>query len=108
MKAGTLNNKITLQQLGTTQDALGQPVNTWTDVVALWANVKYERGLEYLKAGTEVSLSRCSIRIRYRAGVTAGMRVKLGIDIFNIMAVQPDMGRHEFIDLVCEAVNAQS
>lgn len=105
MQAGLLNRRVTLQAPGTTQDELGQPIPGWTDVATLWADIRMKSGLESIKAGAPVSVVQASIRVRYRAGITAGMRVVHNLQAFNIVAVLPDVGGREYVDLVCELVN---
>ena len=105
MQAGLLNRRVTLQAPGTTQDELGQPIPGWTDVATLWADIRMKSGLESIKAGAPVSVVQASIRVRYRAGITAGMRVVHNLQAFNITAVLPDVGGREYVDLVCEVVN---
>ncbi len=105
MQAGLLNRRVTLQAPGTTQDELGQPIPGWTDVATLWADIRMKSGLESIKAGAQVSVVQASIRVRYRAGITAGMRVVHNLQAFNIVAVLPDVGGREYVDLVCEVVN---
>ncbi len=104
MQAGKLNRRIAIEQRGTTQDAIGQPVETWTTVAEVWADVRYQRGLEAIKAGADVSVVNLSVRIRYRAGIDAGMRILHGSDVLDIQAVLPDAGRREYIDLACRKV----
>lgn len=43
--------------------------------------------------------------IRYRAGINAGMRVVHNLTAYEILAVQPDVGGREYVDLVCQVVN---
>ena len=105
MQAGRLNRRCTLQQPGTTTDALGQPIPGWTDVATVWGDIRMKSGLEAIKAGTPVSTVQASIRIRYRAGINAGMRVVHNLTAYNITAVQPDVGGREFVDLVAEVVS---
>ena len=105
MQAGRLNRRCTLQAPGTTQDELGQPIPGWTDVATFWADILMTSGLESIKAGAPVSVVQASIRVRYRAGITAGMRVVHNLQAFNITAVLPDVGGREYVDLVCELVN---
>jgi SPP1 family predicted phage head-tail adaptor len=105
MQAGRLNRRCTLQAPGTTQDELGQPIPGWTDVSTLWADIRMKSGLESIKAGAPVSVVQASIRVRYRAGITAGMRLTHNLQAFNIVAVMPDVGGREYVDLVCEVVN---
>lgn len=104
MQAGRLNRRCTLQQPGTTTDALGQPIPGWTDVATVWADIRMKSGLEAIKAGAVVSTVQASIRIRYRAGVNAGMRVVHNLVAYEILAVQPDVGGREYVDLVCQVV----
>lgn len=105
MQAGRLNRRCTLQQPGTATDEIGQPVPGWTDVATVWADIRMKSGLEAIKAGAVVSTVQASIRIRYRAGVNAGMRVVHNLVAYEILAVQPDVGGREYVDLVAEVVS---
>ena len=105
MQAGRLNRKCTLQAPGTTQDELGQPIPGWTDVATVWADIRMKSGLESIKAGASVSTVQASIRIRYRSGVNAGMRVVHNLVNYEIKAVMPDESGRVFMDLACEVVN---
>lgn len=104
MSPGTLNCRITIQQLSAGQDALGQPVQTWSDVATVWANIKHTSGIEQIKAGAEMSTVKVSIQIRYKTGLNAGMRVAHGADNYNIVAVLHDIGGKEYTNLVCEQI----
>ncbi|MBA3588299.1 phage head closure protein [Methylibium sp.] len=105
MQAGALNRRITIKQLAAGQDAIGQPLQTWSDVATVWANVLHKSGAESIKAEQEVSIVRASIRIRRRAGITAAMRCHLGAVVYEIKAVLPDEQDRERIDLACELIN---
>ena len=104
MQAGRLNRKCQLQSPSQSVDELGQPIPGWTDVATLWADIRMKSGLESIKAGAPVSVVQASIRVRYRAGITAGMRVVHNLVPYNIVAVMPDVSGREFIDLACEQV----
>ena len=105
MQAGRLNRRVTLQAPGTGEDELGQPIPGWTDVATLWADIRMKSGLESIKAGAPVSVVQASIRVRYRAGITAGMRIVHNLHAFNIVAVMPDVGGREYVDLVGQVVS---
>lgn len=105
MQAGRLNRRCTLQAPGTTQDELGQPIPGWTDVATVWCDVRLRSGLESIKAGAVVSTVQASVRIRYRTGINAGMRVLVDSVPYEVLAVQPDVGGREYVDLVCQVVN---
>ena len=104
MQAGRINRRCVLQSPLQTVDELGQPIPGWTDVATLWADIRMKSGLESIKAGASVSVVQASIRVRYRAGITAGMRVVHNLVAYNIMAVLPDVGGREYVDLVAEVV----
>ena len=105
MQAGRLNRRCTLQAPGTATDELGQPIPGWTDVATVWGDVRLRSGLESVKAGAVVSTVQASVRIRYRKGINAGMRVLVDSVPYEVVAVQPDVGGREYVDLVCQVVN---
>lgn len=107
MQAGKLRNRVTIQQIGTTQDEIGQTVTGWEDVATVSADIRYLNGIERLKADSSTSLAKASIRIRYREGINAGMRIVHGTTAYNIAAVLPDVGKKQHVDLVCEVINGQ-
>ena len=96
LSAGKLRHRIDIEQRGATQDAVGQPVESWTLVAAVWADIRHQSGAEAIKA---------SIRIRQRSGLNAGMRVKHGSVIYNILAVPPVVAGREYLDLIGEVVS---
>lgn len=104
MRAGRLRNLIKIQQKVTTGGSLGHGSTTWEDVFPnkLWANVRYGSGSEAIRSGQEASLASVSIRIRWREGITAGMRVVHNEANFDIQAVLPDAVGRRHVDLVCK------
>ncbi len=103
MDAGKLDRLVTIKSRDTGQDAMGQPLTTWSLVATVWANIKYLSGLSAIKAEADVSLTKTSIRIRYRTGINHGMRIESSGEVFDIQAVLP-VGRNDYLDLVCERV----
>lgn len=104
LRAGELRDAIHIQHKTGSKDGWGTPLpEAWENITAkpIWANVKYLSGSESIKADTSVSVVRASVRIRWRAGVTAGMRVVHGADTLDIEAVLPGAGR-QHVDLVCK------
>ena len=105
MEAGTLRHRITLQQKTGGKDAWGTPLpEAWADVSKLWANVRHQSGSEAIKADAEVSTVRASVRIRWREGINAGMRLGYLGAIYDIEAVLPGPDRIH-MDLVCKRVD---
>jgi len=87
LKAGDFDQRVTVQQLTTGHDAFGAPTSTWIDVCIVWAKVADMSGREYLAAAAAQAEVTTKITIRYRAGLTAAMRVLHGGNVYNIQAV---------------------
>lgn len=105
MRAGRLNRRVTIKYLNSGQDALGQPVQTWSDLVTVWANILHKNGAESIRADKDTSINQASIRIRRRTDVTPAMRVYHGSTVYQIKAVLPDEQDRERLDLSCEVIN---
>ena len=105
LDAGDLNRRITIQRKGAGTDDWGTPLpDAWDDVTKAWANIRNLSGLGAIKADAEAAVVKTSIRIRYRADISPGMRVLHGTTVYDIKAVLPDEARREYVDLVCEVV----
>ena len=101
MRAGQLKHRITIQRPTGAQDAWGTPEpQGWEDVALVWSDIRYQSGSESIRAGADVSIVRASVRIRWRTGIDAGMRVLHGGQVFDVEAVLPSADR-KHIDLVC-------
>lgn len=108
-----LNRPVLIQQLVAGQDAAGQPVQTWTNLIAtgdgkVWANIRHLSGVETIRAEAPTSAVKASIRIRYRTDVTAAMRVVHGSTTYEIRAVMPDAAGRQFVDLAAEVVTGSA
>jgi len=100
MSALKYQNRIRIEARSDAQDAGGQPVDEWILVVTVWANMLQVSGKEFISAARDVSEVTASIRIRYRTGITAAMRVVHKETIYNIKAVLPDLAARQHVDLV--------
>ena len=105
MDIGKLNRRVVIKSLNSGQDAAGQPVLTWTTLCTVWAHVRFNSGSESIKGSQDVSIAKCSVRIRLRTDVTAAMRVYLGTTVYEIKSILPDQERRWHMDMVCEAVS---
>lgn len=105
MRAGTLNRRVKLQSRAKSKDAAGQPKSKWTTVAELWANISCSSGMgaiTRMQENVPVSAEKYSIRIRFRQGVTAGMRILYGTQAFDIGQVRMDFSGRQWTDLICE------
>lgn len=87
IRAGRLNRLVTLQQKATgspAQFATGELDEVWVDVAQVWASVEPLVGREFYEAQQIQSSVTAKIRIRWRPGVDAGMRIVHQGKIYNL------------------------
>lgn len=102
MQAGKLRHYVKLQQNSAEQDAIGQPgPPVWVDVDEIWADIRYLTGIGAVRADADVTIAKCSIRIRTR-DVSVGQRILEGTTAYHVKAVLPDPTGARYVDLVCE------
>lgn len=86
--AGNYRHRVTVQQLATTEDELGQVLPTWTNVLtSVYACVEDLSGRELVAAQEIHGAVQASIRMRYRGSVQIGMRVVYKQKIYTIEAI---------------------
>jgi len=101
INAGQMDQRVTLRVQGTAEDALGQRIAGWSDVVTVWARVRPVKGREYEAAGAEQALSEFEIDIRWRAGVTTAMRARWRGRDHDVLAVTEPFAGRETLRLHC-------
>lgn len=100
--SGRMRDQIVIESRGTAVDAVGQPVETWSTVATVWADIRHPSGLEAIKADAPTEIVRASIRIDELAGLDSGMRVTHGTTVYAIKAILPVWPT--MMDLACERV----
>ena len=102
MKAGALDQRVTLQQRSVTTDAYGQDTIVWVDIATVWAQCQALRGREFFAAAQTQQEQTVKVRIRHRADVDQKCRlVWQGVN-HDITGVIP-VGRKDFLELLCMA-----
>lgn len=94
-----LRHRLSLQQEVQTADGAGGYIRTWQTLADLWAEFQAVTGKEILIAGKLQSEVSHKITIRYRTGVTAGMRLVYDSRIFDIKAVVNKQENDEVLEL---------
>lgn len=74
--AGELDQRITLQTATVSRDAVGGPVEAWTDTATLWAKVRPLSARQATLAQQSQALARQAVTVRHRAGLSAAQRVR--------------------------------
>ena len=108
MKAGQLRHRVEILRRVKEKDKSGATVMVWRPLAKLWADVRHVSGSETMRHDVLSASVRASVRIRWRAGISADMRVKTGNGVYVIRAAIPDLRRREFLDLICESLPDES
>lgn len=107
--AGRLRHRVTIQQLvaaSPQQTASGQPDESWSTYLTVWAAVEPLNGRELYAAQEHHAEVTTRIRMRHRSGVTAKMRVTYGGMTYDIKAIVNPEERNRELQLLCaEGVN---
>lgn len=105
LQPGLLRNRVTLQTLSSASDEGGGSTDTPVDGATVWASVEPLEGDEAMRGMALDATVSHRIRMRYRAGVTAAMRIKLGSRVFHIRQVINVDERNEQLEILAsEAV----
>ena len=104
MKAGALDQRISVERFTSTEDELGQPIEAWAPLFTCWAAVEPLTGREYIAAQAAVSEVTAKIRMRFRPWMTAQDRVIHDGTIYNIVSVIDVRSENRELVLMCKAV----
>ena len=105
MKAGDLDQRVTVERLQGGFDELGQPLpDTWAPLFTCWAAVEPLTGREYLAAQAAVSEVTARIRMRFRPWMTAQDRVIHDGKTYNIVSVVDPRSQGRELVLMCKAM----
>jgi len=99
-----MNDRITLQRPGAGAGKL-RPADAWAKIAEVWAHVLFPSGIEVVRAGAEVSIVKCSIRIRGRRDIDTGCRVLFKGKAYDIESALPDGRDSRFMFLVCKGMS---
>jgi SPP1 family predicted phage head-tail adaptor len=100
--AGALRHYVQLQRPAAGLTALGHRPASFEPVGHVWADVRHASGLETVRANTELSAVRASVRIRRRTDVQATWRVVHGANVYEVLAVLQHEPSGAWTDLACE------
>lgn len=82
-----MRNKITIQQLSSSQDDYGESTKQWSDFkVDVWASKEQLLGKEYFQAESYQSKVEVKFRCYYFAGVKNSMRIICDGETYEILS----------------------
>ena len=101
MRAGALDQRVTIERLMVTLDEYGGAVEAWAALQTVWAAVEPLNGREYFAANTIIAEVTTRIRMRYRADLTQVDRINHDGTLYNITSIiNPRSGDSELV-LMC-------
>lgn len=102
MRAGKLDQTITIRAVAYADDGFGGMTPTETDFATLRAQVIDESTDEFIRAAGASTERVRVFRVRHVDGVTLTMRVQHAGETFNIVQLKP-IGRRRLLELRCRA-----
>jgi len=97
-----LSRQITIQSRASDKDSFGQELVSWTNVCTTRAQIEQLSGSETVAAGMQVGETMHTITIRWRPGLTQGMRVVYQGRVMDILSVVDDFSRHRKLTMLCK------
>lgn len=105
MRTALLQEQITLfRKTNAQRNSFGQVESEWQAISTLYANVRFVSGKELIKSAI-VAENNVSVRVRADSisrTITADDRIEWNGKTMAILAVNPDLITHKYIDLVCQ------
>ncbi len=102
MNPGEMNQRIIIEELATAHDDGGGYSQEWIAFAAAWASVKGITGSERYAAHQIEAVIDHEVKIRYRTGIKAAMRIRNSDRVLNIKAVFDPEGKRRVLILLCE------
>lgn len=97
MRAGKLDQVITVQRFTNTVDDYGTPVATWADLVTVRAQIIQQSTTEFIQGGARDDTVMI-FRTRWIEDITTADRVVLNGENFNVKELKP-IGRAKGLDI---------
>ena len=98
---GLLKKRIVLQSKQIETDNAGVQTEVWKDAFETWAAILPLRGKEFFASNQIHSEISVKVVLRYKTGITSGMRVKYGTRFFDIKSVINIDERNRYLELMC-------
>ena len=101
INAGSLRERVTVQQASESRNALGETVLSWATFAERWASVEGVSSRESLAYGQQqISVSH-RVRLRYLAGLTQSMRIVWRGRTLEIVSLLEHGNRSEH-EIICQ------
>ncbi|HUT68659.1 MAG TPA: phage head closure protein [Dehalococcoidales bacterium] len=87
MRAGTLRQRLTFQEVTRARNDFNEMVDSWSDYCVVWGSLLPNAGRKYYEAKQATAEVSGEVRIRYRSGILPTMRILHGSRILEIVSI---------------------
>jgi SPP1 family predicted phage head-tail adaptor len=101
MRAGKLDRQIVIQRFTNTVDDYGTPVETWTTVATVRAQIIQQSTEEFIRGYGATDDAIVIFRVRWIDGITTADRVVFDSENYNIKELKP-IGRAKGLEFRCQ------
>lgn len=108
--AGAFDRRITIEHRTVVKDPVyGTNVSKWVPLIKVWAQVRDVLPSRAENIDQNVSLQRrpARVRIRYRDGITADMRIIYQGRTLEIVSGPVELGRKEALEMMVQELSTQ-
>lgn len=95
MRAGRLNQRVTILQRTLAQDEYGAKTPEWSELTTVWATLTNITGSEQWANEQVLNASSIAFRIRYQAGLSKDMRLVHNGITYQITTIIDPYGRNK-------------
>ena len=94
MRAGKLDQRVTIQTATVSYNSYGEPITTWADTYTDWAEAVTTGGGEYYAAQKINASTEVLFRMRYTDDITVTNRIKWLSRYFSILSINHVSGAY--------------
>ncbi len=102
MPAGRLRHRVRIEQPVLTPDGMGGSTKAWQELATVWAEIVAISSGEAVLAGKLTPRIARRFRLRYRADITAAMRLVYEGRVFNILSVINENEADAMLEILAE------
>jgi SPP1 family predicted phage head-tail adaptor len=105
---GELRHLVSFAHTSASQDAAGQPLNTWTAYLSTWAKIENLSGQQLFQTNQFTSAAIFRFTTRYHATIQVGDRIAFGSHAWVVQIINNVLERNRKLELTCLEINGAS
>lgn len=102
VRAGRLDRRITIQTFTESQNSVGEPIKTWSNLATVWAAKLDVTGREAFTGVERYAEVDTKFKIRWRDDLSVEMRISYDGRYYDIVHIA-EIGRQEALEIMATA-----